>query len=360
MMNIGIFCKTLLKGGTEKQALILSKLLTEQNNNVTLIIWSNQIDPENMGFIKSNSLNLILLEGNCLKKFIQYNRILKEKKFEFVLSYLTLPNVISGLSRLFVSNLIRIGGIRNERLPYHKFVFERWIHNYFNDCTVFNNYSAREKFIGRGFRADKIYVIQNAISTLKLNGSAKRDSSDIRIVTVSRFVKQKDFRTALYSFSELVNNNTDKRFSYYLIGYGKGEKKIRAITSALKLQDRIKLLINPAGIKDILRDCDIYLSTSLFEGLSNSIMEAMAAGLPVIATDVGDNSYLVKDGFNGYLTPCKDVTMIADKLSVLARSENLRIDFGKRSRTLIESKFSQENLLNEYLNLFSKLQVSLN
>jgi glycosyltransferase involved in cell wall biosynthesis len=89
-------------------------------------------------------------------------------------------------------------------------------------------------------------------------------------------------------------------------------------------------------------------------------MEAMAAGLPVIATDVGDNSYLVKDGFNGYLTPCKDVTMIADKLSVLARSENLRIDFGKRSRTLIESKFSQENLLNEYLNLFSKLQVSLN
>jgi len=358
MMNIGIFCKTLLKGGTEKQALILSKLLAEQKYNVTLIIWSDKIDQENMSFIESNSLNFMCLEGNCLNKFYRFIRILRDRNITLVLSYLTLPNVISGLSRIFIRDIKRIGGIRNERLPYYKFIFERWIHNFFNDATVFNNYSAKDKFIQKGFRAEKIYVIQNAISPIKVNGSARRENSEIRIVTVSRFVKQKDFRTALYSFNELVHKNTDKRFSYYLIGYGKGERKIRAITSALKLEDKIKLLINPSRIKDILMECDIYLSTSVFEGFSNSIMEAMAAGLPVIATDVGDNKYLVKDGFNGYLTPCKDVKMIADKLSILARSEHLRTDFGIRSRTLIESKFSQGNLLNEYLNLFSKLQAS--
>jgi glycosyltransferase involved in cell wall biosynthesis len=66
----------------------------------------------------------------------------------------------------------------------------------------------------------------------------------------------------------------------------------------LNIMNRIKIFINPANIPDILNECDIYLSTSLFEGLSNSIMEAMVAGLPVIATDVGDNKYLVKDGFN--------------------------------------------------------------
>jgi len=293
-------------------------------------------------------------------KFHGYLRLLKENNLRLVFSYLTLPNTISGISRFFVRDVIRIGGIRNERLPYLKFLFERFIHNHLNDATVFNNFAGREKFIGKGFAAEKIYVIQNAIAISKINGSVNKSSSLINIVTVSRFVKQKDFRTALYSFNELVARNPQNRFAYYLIGYGKGEQRIRALASSLNLDDKIKLMINPSKIREILTDCDIYLSTSLFEGLSNSIMEAMAAGLPIVATDVGDNQYLVKDGFNGYLTPCKDIDMIVDKLTLLARSEKMRNDFGSRSQRILESNFSQDNLLKEYLNLISKLQVSHN
>lgn len=360
MKNIGIFCKTLLKGGTEKQALILSKLLTEQKFNVFLITWGNQIDPENISYIQTNSLKYFPLEGNLLNKFLGFIGLIKRNNLKLVISYLTLPNTVSGISRFFVRDVIRIGGIRNERLPYMKFLFERYIHNHLNDATVFNNYAGRDRFISKGFNAEKVYVIQNAIEIGKKNGSVNKSSSLINIVTVSRFVKQKDFRTALYSFNELVIRNPQNQFTYYLIGYGSRERKIRALASALKLDDKIKLMINPSKIREILIDCDIYLSTSLFEGLSNSIMEAMAAGLPIVATDVGDNQYLIKDGFNGYLTPCKDINMIVDKLTLLARSEKMRNDFGTRSQRIIESNFSQDNLLKEYLNLISKLQVTNN
>jgi len=359
MRNIAIFCKTLLKGGTEKQALILSKLLVDQNEVVLLINWSsNKIDQENLGFIKKNSIKHIALKGNMFKKFFQFVEIIREEKISFILSYLTLPNVVSGLSKLFAGNVIRIGGIRNEKLPYYKFFFERWIHNKFNDATVFNNYSAKEKFIRRGFKSSKVFVIQNAISTLSTNRTEKTQRSEIKIVTVSRFVKQKDFRTALYSFSELVGKKKNRELTYFLVGYGPMEREIKALSEDLKITDRIKLLINPINTSAILSDCDIYLSTSLFEGLSNSIMEAMAAGLPVVATDVGDNRYLVRDGYNGFIIPLKDINMIVEKLELLAESEDLRNDFGDKSRLIIKDNFTPEKLLDNYLNLFAEFQLS--
>jgi glycosyltransferase involved in cell wall biosynthesis len=140
------------------------------------------------------------------------------------------------------------------------------------------------------------------------------------------------------------------------VGYGPEEREIKALSEDLKIIDRIKLLINPANISAILSDCDIYLSTSLFEGLSNSIMEAMAAGLPVVATDVGDNRYLVRDGYNGFIIPLKDINMIVEKLELLAESEDLRNDFGGKSRLIINNNFTQEKLLDNYLNLFAEFQ----
>ena len=356
-MSIAIFCKTLLKGGTEKQALILSKLLAEQKNHVLLINWcSEKADPDYLDFIKSNSIKYFALNGNPLRKFIRFLGIIRDEKIRIILSYLTLPNFVSGFSKPFIKNVIRIGSIRNEKLPYYKFFFEKWIHNNLNNATVFNNYSARDKFIRRGFKSEKIFVIHNAISPVPINENPKTERSDIRIVTVSRFVKQKDFRTALNSFNKLINSNVNKTFTYYLLGYGPMEQEIRSLSEDLNIADRIKMLINPSNIPDILTDCDIYLSTSLFEGLSNSIMEAMVAGLPVIATDVGDNRYLVQDEFNGFLVPCKDVNKIVEKLEILSESKILRSDFGNRCRNKIKDNFSQEKLLENYLNLLSEFR----
>lgn len=191
MKSIAIFCKTLLKGGTEKQVLILAKLLAEQKNDVSLIIWCNKIDSDNLNYIKSNSISYFALKGNPLRKFFRFMEIVRDKKISFIFSYLTLPNLVSGLSKLFLKNVIRIGGIRNEKLPYYKFFFEKWIHNNLNNATVFNNYSAKDKFIKRGFNSNKIFVIQNAIIIDHADGKIKSHRSDIRIVTVSRFVKQK-------------------------------------------------------------------------------------------------------------------------------------------------------------------------
>jgi glycosyltransferase involved in cell wall biosynthesis len=357
MIKIAIFCKTLLKGGAEKQALTLSKLLTENKTEVILINWcADMIDPVNSEYIRSNSIRYIGFNGNPLTKLARLFRIIKEERISVLISYLTLANFITGICRIFHSDLLTIGGIRNEKLPFHKFVFEMIVHNYMNDITVFNNFSAKNKFEKRGFKTSKIVVIHNAIHVPVLQNS-RQQGETVKIVTVSRFVRQKDFGTALHSIKALVNNHPDKKIKYYIVGYGPLENEIRSLVKQLGLTNEVEILINPPNIAEILKTCDIYLSTSLFEGLSNSIMEAMVSGLPIVATDIGDNHFLIRDEYNGFKVPCRDAGYTADKLGYLVNSEKARVQFGKNSHDLIKNEFSEEKLLENYLELFSTISL---
>ncbi len=357
MQGIAILCKTLLKGGAEKQALILARSLQEKNANVCIVNWyQDKIDPENLKYIQDNAIRYFPLKGGLMSKLLSLRRILKKGNAGYIVSYLTLANMVAGISKLMGRNLKTIGGIRNEKLPYYKFALEKFMHNHVNDVTVFNNYSGKEKFRKRGFNPEKIHVIQNAIELEnRLAKGEKTAGDEIRIVTVGRFVKQKDYPTALKSFRLLNDKCKTTRFRYIIIGYGPLENEIRSIARELEITSDIQIMINPPNIPEILRNSDIFLSTSLFEGVSNAIMEAMVAGLPIVATEVGDNKYLIRNSFNGYLVPCKNTGLVVQKLVYLCESEEKRRTFGKNSRLILERDFSMSLLVDNYISLFERI-----
>ena len=359
MPSIVIFCKTLVKGGAEKQALSLAKLLAERGVDVVVISWSrSKVDSQNKKFITDNSLKYYGLRGMRLMRFVQFNRILKREHAAIVFSYLTLANIVAGFSKVFNKDLLTFGGIRSEKLPVCKFLSERFAHNHLNDATIFNNYSAKNKFEGRGFDPGKGYVVHNAIKTPD-SSSPLKNKDDLNIITVARFVKAKDFETSLLAFSLLTTRNPDQSIRYIIVGYGPEESGIRSLISSLGLNENVDLVINPPNVSDYLKGSGIYLSTSLFEGLSNSLMEAMVEGLPIVATDVGDNSFLVRDGYNGYLLPVRDVEQIALRLETLVESAELRYTFGVNSLALISEGFNEGKLLAGYLKLIGQYTTIL-
>jgi len=358
MKSIIIFCKTLAIGGAEKQALVLAKLLKEKGEDVLLINWcGNIIDPRNSKFLKDNSIRYVGLEGNFFLKFRNFLKVVRNQKVSVVLSYLTLANIISGLSKMIIKDFVSIGGIRTEKLPAYKFFFEKLTHNYLNDATVFNNYSAKYKFESRGFKSEKIFVIHNTIKVYPPVKSESKSDETV-IVSVSRFVKPKDFTTALYSIKQVIESDGEKSLKYCIVGYGPLEEKIRSLVSLLDLKNHVEIILKPLNIPEILRNSDIYLSTSLFEGLSNSIMEAMSAGLPVIGTDVGDNRYLIEDNYNGFIVPCMDVAIITERIRYLINNEEIRREYGANSRLKIEKEFSEAQLLKHYYELFASLGMN--
>jgi glycosyltransferase involved in cell wall biosynthesis len=357
MPSILIFCKTFLKGGAEKQALTLTKLLTERKIKTILIIWSGKkIDPFYLEFIKNNSIRFIGLKGNPVKKTIRFFEIIKEEKITIILSYLTFANTFAGITRLFNKKLFTIGGIRAEKLPFLKFISEKIVHNYLNDATVYNNYSAKNKFIKKGFNPEKIHVIHNSILVSPIQ-KRNKNKNEIIIISVHRFVSQKDIPTALHCIRMLMDKTRKEKIKYRMVGYGPLESEVRLIIAQLDMIEDVDIIINPQNIPELLNSSDIYFSSSLWEGISNSIMEAMVAGLPIVATDVGDNTYLIKDNFNGFIVPKKDISLMVEKLEYLISSEKIRTQFGTNSYSLIRNEFSEEKLLDNYLQFFDEMSM---
>ena len=212
-------------------------------------------------------------------------------------------------------------------------IMERFAHNFFADYTIYNCQSGAEYFERRGFCKKKTIVIHNCFPNIS-DVVAHEDKIIKDIITVGRFEPQK----------------TRQDFVFTIIGHGHLEYQIRTWVSEYGLTSYTTILIAPDNVQEILKVADIYLSTSLFEGTSNSIMEAMNWGIPVVATNVGDNYVLVEDNKSGYLTPIGDVDRLANCLSTLLSSYETRVLMGQNGHENLYN-FSPEKFKNNYLEI---------
>jgi len=338
---------TLMNGGAEKQAVHLLNLLGKNNDIRLIVINGAQIDKRIYNQIE-NQQNLILFKQKFLfKKILNLVSIFKSYNNLTVFSYLSLPNLLSVIAgRIAGANNI-YSGIRNSKLSILKFLIENF-NIIFNSNTIFNCYSGRNnvKFY---FTKKKPLVITNVFTNFKQTNKITLNSNLINIITVARFVPQKDYTTALKAVRELKNKC--KKFNYTIIGYGQDQELIKKIIHNFGLNNHVQLIINPDNIEHYLDKSHIYLSTSLFEGTSNSIMEAMNYKLPIVATDVGDNYKLVHQNFNGFLTKIGSHIELSQYLFELIKNEKLRQEFGDNSFQILNNNHSSHKFINNYLNL---------
>ena len=356
--DIYILTNTLLKGGAEKQSVLLAAVMGNKAT-VTLVSYYGELaDPSLLALVEFYRINLIRLEGSHFRKCRYLISIFRANKNAIVFSYLATTNLLSAIFGKLTGVKFLIGGIRSDEIPKTKLIVQRFLHNHLLTYTIFNNYSGRNALIKSGFSRKKCKVIHNCID-LKMERFVRQiNRQNINIVTIGRFVNEKDWYTAILSVKKLAEKITQAGLnidvSYFLIGYGKLESDIRRWVSDTQLSKIIEIIINPPEIDKYLKQGDIYLSTSLREGLSNSIMEAMEYCLPIVATNVGDNCFLVEHGFNGFLTNTKDVGDISEKLFTLVGDPSLIGEMGKNSYEKLKNGFTMEIFRRNYLNLIDE------
>jgi glycosyltransferase involved in cell wall biosynthesis len=351
MKHIAIFVPSIKSGGAEKQAVLLARCLSV-HYVVHFIVYHGEMAPfePNVKILSEcQHYTLLNLCGGHWNRIKQLYRILRDNKVECIFNYLTFCDVVgAAIGRLAGVNWI-YNGIRNSRLPKGKLFAERFFHNFFVTATIFNCYSGSEFFQDHGFSNKKCLVIPNGFPGIQ--NPVKRNLSDIpRIITVGRFVQQKDYETAIRAIS-LLNNHL---FRFLIVGYGDLEQDVRKWVKQYHLEDVTTIYINPSNTQELIKSADIYLSTSLFEGTSNSIMEAMNWSLPVVATNVGDNSYLVQEGQSGYLTSIGDAEGIANSLRELLDDSELRNRMGERGNQILRELYSMELFEKRYVELIER------
>lgn len=354
MNKIVIINNWLISGGAEKQGLILAKTLNNFFKVYLCIYYTHKIEDKFLKEVESNNIELVLLEGTHFNKLFSFYSFCKREKVSMIISYLFVGNVLNAIVGSILKIKHRIGGIRSSKHPVMKNLIQRYLHNHHLTLTVSNNYKGKDECSRLGYDPKKIIVISNCFEFKSVTYNT-RENTLIEIITVARFVDPKDFLTSIKAINYAISNSEKKNIHYTILGYGELENQIRWWINEFLLSDFISIVLNPENVYQHLVQSDIYLSTSLVEGMSNSIMEGMSFSLPIVATNVGDNCILVKDEFNGYLTQPGDYIKLGKHLLDLVNNGAMRKEMGKNSYIYLRENFSIEKFTDNYLSVINKL-----
>lgn len=175
--------------------------------------------------------------------------------------------------------------------------------------------------------------------------------------SVGRLVPVKDFGNAIDAVSELRRRGHDVHL--ILVGDGPEHDRLAARADERGIADRVRLVGRQEDVGNWLAMMDIYLNVSLSEGMSQSILEAMAAGLPMVVTDVGDNAILV-DGED----PCGLVVPPASSVAIAAAAANLlegsvhRLKLSRNGRARYARCYTADAMIQAYQHLYSELHAA--
>ena len=208
------------------------------------------------------------------------------------------------------------------------------------------------------FPMDRITVIRNGVDLARFGHQDRRQararlgiSADATIVgTVGRLVPVKHQHNLLAAMARLKAIGLHAQT--VLAGDGPLRDDLERTAHELGLDGEVRFLGETGDVATVLAAFDVFVLPSRSEGMSNTILEAMACGLPVVATRVGGNDELVDDGVTGKLVPAESAEALADALGGLIRNPDSRHAMGAAGRAKVEREFSLEAMIRGYERLY--------
>jgi glycosyltransferase involved in cell wall biosynthesis len=231
---------------------------------------------------------------------------------------------------------------------------------------VISNYLAKmaKKY---GYRGE-IEVVPNGVdlkmynvSYIKHNGEKiksrlKISSNDKIIITVSRLVEKNGIGDLIEAINQFSIFNFQFSIKLLILGGGPLEKSLKFKVSSSKLQDKVLFLgdILNEEVPKYLAIADVFVRPSLSEGLGTAFLEAMAAGVPIVATPVGGIPDFLKDGETGLFCKVKNPKSIAEKMRMLLENDELRSRIITNARKMVEEKYDWNIIASKMAEIFDK------
>lgn len=212
--------------------------------------------------------------------------------------------------------------------------------------------SMRITCVSYGLDPAKAFVNHPAVDVERFRRAApyaERRSRPFRLLSIGRLESTKGLEFALLAVRSVIDDGHDVH--YQLIGSGHEEAHLRLAVQDLGLTDRVTFTGNRSSrqVRAALEDCDVYLLSSVSEGVSNSVLEAMAMGVPVVTTAAGGMAEAITDGVDGMLVPTRAPAIMAERIGVLLRDGPLRIAIASEARRRVERDFSLERQLRVFI-----------
>jgi glycosyltransferase involved in cell wall biosynthesis len=223
-------------------------------------------------------------------------------------------------------------------------------------------FSARALCQVDGFAGRRIDVIENGIKLERYRPATDRaelcrrlglDPRRRHVACIARFHPVKDHTTLVRAFAPLAAALPD--VDLLLVGDGPRRADLEELSAGLGVKDRVRFLGVRRDVPDLLRVADVFALTSVSEAASLTLLEAMAAGVPVVVTAVGGNPEMVRHGREGLLVPRGDVPAVTAALQQILADRDLAARLGAAGRARVEERYRLEQTVERYAALYRQL-----
>ncbi|MDI3480563.1 MAG: hypothetical protein PWQ97_218 [Tepidanaerobacteraceae bacterium] len=229
----------------------------------------------------------------------------------------------------------------------------------FTDCIIAISRAVKINLIESGVPADMIKIVYNGIDLSKFNGVKPRLKRELGlgdgpiIGIVARLVPEKGYEYALFSMARVL-----KRFPNALmviVGDGPLRQKLKDMVDELQIMRNVIFLGYQENVEGLVADFDVFILPSVSEGMGLALLEAMALGKPVVATEAGGIPEVVKNGVNGLLVPPKDEGSLAEAIITILTSGQKAFSLGQAAKTTVFEKFSAKTMAEKTMEIYDKI-----
>lgn len=364
MIKICYIIGQLRRGGAERQLYELVKGI-DKNKFEPIVIslsqggaWADKI--------RELNIHVIELERKKNKESARLFRLIKlfkKIKPQIVHTYLFSANSYGRIAAILCRVPIIIASERS--LPEigkgktKTMIYIDKILSSFSHAIICNSLRASEILIKHhSFNPKKVFTVYNGIdvNAISVNCNDKNQKDAAKVIgTIGSLEPVKNHKLFLQIAKIILDQTSAESAKFLIIGSGSLRKELEEFAENLGISSSIIFAGERVDIPELLQTMDVFVLTSQYEGLSNAIMEAMAAGLPVVTTDVGGNKELVINGATGFLCTDNDAKSLADKVISLMNDKSEAIRMGNNGRKRIINGFGIEKMVKETENIYLTL-----
>jgi len=349
-------------GGAQRQVVELANNIDAERFDVHVCTLSDYVPLGSQLRDSENRLHTIVKKHKMdFGVALRLAHLLRTLQADIVHSYLFSADIASRLAGRLAGTPVVIGSERNtDYVPKKRHVLAYRLTRRCVDLTIANS-RAGAQFNSRTYRQPlgDYRVVYNGVDTERFrpqDKTAARAALGIaasnRVVGVfASFKPQKNHAMVLRAFARVIPSSPDVRL--LLVGdrlYGNMNgtadyhSRMEALIDDLGIRPNCVFLGNRNDVERVYPACDLTVLSSRYEGTPNVLLESMACGVPVVATNVSDNSYVVRESETGFVVQLDDLEAMAHGVSTLLQNDNLRRQMGEKARTWVTTQFSLERL----------------
>src|SRR3989338_3333175 len=358
--------QSLDNGGCENMLLRTLPLLSDFEHAIITLKKRGEL----AGKFENENISVINIQQGGFFDLPAYLRLLKEiKKInpDVIITYLFHADKIG---RIFLKATTKIKIIPFLRTTYNHRnywparLFEK-LTKYFVKNYLANSESVKNFYVENiGVKREKITVIPNGVDVDFYDKIERdenlRESLGIRpeetaIICVANLHINKGHKYLLEAFENIYKENNNVK----LLIVGDGEEKENLLKQIENYQSKNNILFlgKRNDVPKLLKISDIFVFPTLFEGMSNVIMEAMASGLPIITTNIPENKGLIEDNKTGILVQIKNSAEIKNSLKKIIENQEIRIKIGQNSKEKIQNQFGLNKIAQKFSNTINYLNI---